>query len=110
MPSIYFEPRVFTIWPALSYFLHTTTPPWLSLQSFPRLQPCIFSVIFKQHTFFRQIPVAFVVLEKRMSITEVIHTLYQEKSFHKPNLSHDGAKKALEGTAWADVSSPEWLG
>lgn len=42
-----------------------------------------------------------------MSITEVIHTLYQENSFHKPNLSHDGAKKALEGTAWADVSIPE---
>lgn len=49
---------------------------------------------------------AFVVLE-RMSITEVIPTLYQENSFHKPNLSHDGAKKALEGTAWADVCSPE---
>lgn len=45
-----------------------------------------------------------------MSITEVIHTLYQENSFHKPSLSHDGAKKALEGTAWADVSTPEGIG
>lgn len=42
-----------------------------------------------------------------MSITEVIHTLYQEDSFHKPSFSDDGAKKALEGTAWADVSTPE---
>lgn len=44
-----------------------------------------------------------------MSITEVIHTLYQGNSFQKPSLTHDGAKKALEGTAWADVSTPEAL-
>lgn len=42
-----------------------------------------------------------------MSITEVIHTLYQENAFQKPTLTHDGAKKALEGTAWADVRPPE---
>lgn len=69
--------------------------------------PALFNWYLNNILSFTQIsPVAFVVLE-RMSITEVIPTLFQENSFHKPNLSHDGAKKALEGTAWADVCSPE---
>lgn len=42
-----------------------------------------------------------------MSVTEVIHTLYQENALQKPTLTHDGTKKALEGTAWADVRTPE---
>lgn len=65
-------------------------------------------MIFKQHTFIHEIPAAFIELE-RMSITEVVHALYQGNSFHKPSLTHDGAKKALEGTAWADVSISEEL-
>ncbi len=43
---------------------------------------------------------------KRMSITEVIHTLYREKGFRRPILTGNAAKKALEETAWADVGIP----